>query len=433
MLSLYLHGHKQSLVLLLVVLSLLLVVGASLLGAPTFAGPVSAPGLQAASTTLYFPAILRSYMTSSLWRFGIAQERRPLTAYNRDDILSLRFGWYVDYSSGGGAIPSLGVDYVPMISLKQWKALPNGDWTMRCVDCPYVTPYTYTVSPSLSQIEQMAASRTGLTWIIGNEVDRRDYASPNGPAGMQEMLPEVYAQAYHDLYGVIKGADPTAQVANAAVVEATPLRLKYLQRVWDAYSAQNGGQTMPVDVWNIHIYVLREYSCNAYPNDCWGAGIPAGLSETVGATYSALDNKSFPIVVDQLRAFRTWMQQHGQQNRPLLLTEYGVLMPNYVAPGQFTAEQIRDSMMYPSFQYFLTQSDAVGYPADGYRMVQRWIWYSLDDDSQIDWPGLGRYPALNGNLFWSGLEQGQPQGLNNLGVYWRNYVQSLPQNPARPY
>ncbi|MEM3553586.1 MAG: hypothetical protein QW658_01350, partial [Candidatus Bathyarchaeia archaeon] len=33
-----------------------------------------------------------------------------------------------------------------------------------------------------------------------------------------------------------------------------------------------------------------------------------------------------------------------------------------------------------TFEFFLTAADpTIGYPADGYRLVQRWCWYSLDD------------------------------------------------------
>jgi hypothetical protein len=46
----------------------------------------------------------------------------------------------------------------------------------------------------------MAASRPGLTWIIGNEIERRDWLnSGGGSSGQNEIIPEVYTVAYHDL------------------------------------------------------------------------------------------------------------------------------------------------------------------------------------------------------------------------------------------
>ena len=43
--------------------------------------------------------------------------------------------------------------------------------------------------------------------------------------------------AYHELYTLIKGADPTARLAIGGVIQATPLRLEYLTKVWNEYRA----------------------------------------------------------------------------------------------------------------------------------------------------------------------------------------------------
>src|SRR5439155_13213677 len=54
-----------------------------------------------------------------------------------------------------------------------------------------------------------------------------------------------------------KAHDPSAQVANAGLVQVTPGRLQYLELMWNAYRALYA-TAMPVDVWNMHIYVLPE-------------------------------------------------------------------------------------------------------------------------------------------------------------------------------
>ncbi len=392
------------------------------------AAPPALPA-HASASLIYLPFVSNrsgggagAVPNNALWRFGIAQARRAPLTYAPYNLASLRLGWYVDWGYSASALPTLGMEYVPMARVKQWKLKPDNTWTNWCVGCPYVTPHAYTLSPAASQLRALAASRPGLTWAVGNEMERRDWAT-----GMQdEIVPELYAQAYYEAYNAIKSGDPTAKVAIGGVIEATPLRLQYLDRVWSAY-ATTYGQTLPVDVWNLHIFVLPEKSCAVYA-ECWGAEIPAGLSDVIGATYTVLDNKNFTLAAQQVVAFRTWMANHGQRTKPLIITEYGVNMPDWVSPGQFTPAQVRDNFLYPSFDYFLNQTDAaLGYPADGYRLVQRWNWYSLDDDS------VGVYGQnFNGNLYTSGL-QGDGVGFTTLGGYWQSYVQALAAGSAAPY
>lgn len=385
----------------------------------------STPSARAAAPStnyVYLPLVMKNYVAPApLWRFGIGKARRPLLDYDANDVIGLRFGWYVDWTATLNAPQPYGIEYVPLVRVKQWKLQGGSTWTTWCVGCPYVTPYTYTVSPAWSQIPTIASARPGMLWLIGNEIERIDWNS----GGQDEILPEVYAEAYRDLYSLIKNADPTAQVAIGSLIQATPLRLEYLDRVWNGYS-QKYGQAMPVDVWNIHAFVLQEV------RNSWGADIPAGIDATQGELYSVLDNKNFSIAAGHIVAMRTWMKNKGQQNKPLIVTEYGVNMPDWVSPGEFTPEQVRDSFMYPSFNYFLNQTDAnLGYPADGYRLVQRWNWYSLDDDSGRYENGT-YYQYFNGNLFYSGLGA-NPQGLTPLGNYWKQYVQPLPSGATRPY
>lgn len=383
-------------------------------------------------STLFLPFISANSNCptfSPLWRFGIARARRPITDYGCSNIAPMRFGWYVDWSAGSSPISGYGIDYIPMVRVKQLKLNGSTPTSIPCAGCPYVTPYTYTVSLTPSQIQSMTASRPGMLWVIGNEIERRDWATCVG-CGQDEILAQEYAVAYHDVYSTIKNADPTAQVAIGGVIQATPLRLKYIQQIWDAYDQLYGAgavNTMPVDVWNVHAFVLNEDSTT------WGAGIPAGLSDTSGMLISPVQNKDFTIAEGHIIALRTWMQQHGQRNKPLIITEYGVNIPaSWGCPEvgcPFSPAQVRDSFMYPSFNFFLNTTDPnIGFPADGNRLVQRWNWYSLDDDT-LD--GTGQQ-AYNGNLFWSGFS-GNPQGLAPLGTYWQQYVQSLPPGATQPY
>ena len=407
---------------------------------------------------VFLPLMVKNYFAPApLWRFGTGLARNPLSAYDSAGLVTMRFGWYVNFGVTANAPTPYGMEYVPTVRIKQLKLALDSTISTCCVSCNYVTPYdtaipgeNYTASPDLTQIPAIAQSHPGMTWLIGNEMDRIDSISSTfGSCNNQdEMLPELYAQVYHDYYAAIKTADPTAQVAIGAMVEFTPLRQQYLDRVWAEYSrlATLRGwtdTTMPVDVWNIHVYVLRE------EKDSWGADIPAGFDRnTPGMLYTIDDNKNFSLAWDQVLALRNWMKTNGQQDKPLIISEYGVLFPTWlncntypVTTGcPFSEEQVRDSFMYPSFEKFLNYTDAtLGYPADGNRLVQRWNWFSIDFDNVACDTGMS-YQILGGNLFNSGLnslcsptDTQPPFGLSILGNYWKQYIQNLPTGSTKPY
>jgi hypothetical protein len=79
------------------------------------------------------------------------------------------------------------------------------------------------------------------------------------------------------------------------------------------------------------------------------------------------------------------MAEHGQRDRPLVLSEYGVLMP---ADYGFGPERV-EAYLIATLDFLSTARDKdVGYPRDDDRLVQWWAWYSLADTV---------YPT--GNLF----------------------------------
>jgi hypothetical protein len=332
------------------------------------------------------------------------------------------------------------------LRVKQLKLAADGVSKVTCrYGDYYVTPAEYTISPSISQIQSTAKSHPGMTWAIGSEIDRRDWSTNDVCGGQDEIVPALYAQAYHDIYTVIKAADPTAKVANGSLVEFTPLRKKYLDQVWAAYSNlanQNGwaDKTMPVDVWNMHFFALQEKSCSAY-SDCYGAEIPAGLSDKIGVVYSFPDdNWDFTNLWVQVLRMRTWMKDHGQKDKPLIVTEYGINYPYHYFSCYDSSDktacprQVRDQMMYPSFDAFLNQTDgSLGNSLDGNHLVQRWAWWSADYDDGYCESGVF-YETFGGALFSSGLGPSAPptnctfpaRGITTLGIYWKGYVQALP-------
>ena len=82
------------------------------------------------------------------------------------------------------------------------------------------------------------------------------------------------------------------------------------------------------------------------------------------------------IFRQQIVAFRRWMAEMGQQDKPLIVTEYGILMPaSYGFPPDAVA-----NFMIETFDFFLTARDPdLGYPADDNRLVQAFNWFSIAD------------------------------------------------------
>ena len=62
----------------------------------------------------------------------------------------------------------------------------------------------------------------------------------------------------------------------------------------------------------------------------------------------------------------------------------------YYHDGMEDLDTVRDFML-DTFDYFMNTKDCnLGYVADDCRLVQRWAWYSLDDDN----PNVNKYPRL---------------------------------------
>ena len=295
------------------------------------------------------------------WCAGVALGDLP-----RFDVAPLRLGWYLDWQAqaepkGGGD-----AEYARMVRLRAGELIPD--------------------APALAVI---ASAHPGALWLIGNEPDVK---------WQDNTLPAEYARLYHKAYTAIKTADPQAQVAIGGVTQPSPLRLRYLDAVLTAYQQQYG-RPMPVDVWNVHNFVLRE------ERGSWGVDIPPGIPDDRGLLYEISDSSNLDAFKQQMVAFRRWMADRGFRNSPLIVSEYGILMPEDFG---FTPEAVA-SFLISTFDYFLTATDSnLGFPADGNRLVQRWCWYSLTDTV---------YPT--GNLF-----DPTSGNITALGKTWAAYVRN---------
>jgi hypothetical protein len=378
---------------------------------------------------IYLPLVLNQKPVSTRLGFGLAGG--DISSY--EDVTSLRAGWYLDWTVRVNPIRPNNMQFAQMVRLHQKLACPLGSanaWDREL--CPYEDDYI--VSPSISTIKAAAAANRGSLWLIGNEMERRDFqVCRDWPTcddaytdGQDEILPEKYAEAYHDLYTAIKEVDPIARIAIGGVIQPTPLRLEYLDRVWNSYQARYGKE-MPVDVWNVHIFALRE------GRDEYGADIPAGLSATKGEytdnDCAHLSRTDFDL---RIRAMRQWMKEKGQQNKPLIISEYGPLYHQiYIGEAQVDGKQVcsdpsvdpanpqnvRDFMLW-TFDYFLeTKDPELGYPEDDYRLVQKWNWFSLNHASFDDQGNIIRAP-LNA---WTSLFDITKQTLTETGKLFRDY------------
>ena len=389
------------------VLTLLLCVSLILQQSPAAAAqaeppPVAPTGVVAArnqaANTLFLPLLNRDHNPFMAERLGFSSSVNAITTF--PGVTGLNAGWYVDWRVNTGAVRPGGMEYMPMVRVHQDLTCPIYTTPDR-VACPYVTPYRYTMYPDAATVASAASATPGLTWLIGNEMDRLDWEG----GGQDEMLPEVYARAYKEIRDIIKAADPTAKIAIGGVIQVTPLRLKYLTTVWDKYKEFYGAD-MPVDVWNIHAFIVaelcgwEEQTGGGRIYRCWGSGVPPGETERsgayVGTDWKHIDRDTF---AQQIRDFRQWMKDRGQQQKPLIITEYGVLYTSIPCnngcpdPARYNLEDpavVHDFMLW-TFDYFLNTKDAnLGFGADDNRLVQKWAWFSLED---VGWQ-FNPYAAL---------------------------------------
>ena len=311
-------------------------------------------------------------------RFGF--DSGALTGY---DVAQLHAGWYSNWMTGLDPAHPDGLTYVQLIRFHA--GADSHD------------PAQVTVNPSQEVIAQIAAAHPGSLWLMSNEPDSFYQGDP--------ILPEVYAVVYHDSHTYIKDLDPTALVANGGIVQPTPCRLEYLDIVWDTYQ-QTYDEPMPVDVWNIHAFILREVY------NSWGASTPPGVDPSCGMDYPVRDGDNVGVFRSNLIAMRQWMKDKGEQNKPLIITEYSVLWPGWFADEDgCTFPPARVShFMTQTFDLFLNETyPDIGYPEDDYRLVQTWAWYSLSDDQHY-----------NGYLFHSGSK-----ALSTMGQTYADYTASL--------
>ncbi|MEJ5310525.1 MAG: hypothetical protein WHX52_12205 [Anaerolineae bacterium] len=278
----------------------------------------------------------------------------------------LNAGWYWDWGATGATqLPPL--QYMQTVRVKP--VLSNK------------VQVGYTASPTGTTLLNAIARQPGAIWLIGNEPDCNT---------MDNMRSEWYARAYHDVYYFIKAADPTAKIAAGNIVQPTPLRFKYLNRVLAEYQTRYG-EPLPADLWSVHSYILCE---TCYPERApgepfaWGACYvpdwPSQYESKIngGTFYSVYDHWNMNIFTSRIETFRQWMYDNGYRNHPLIIPEYGILFYENLVYSNPTYDIKNREFMYAGFDWMLSaRSPITGYRPDDGRLVQGWAWFSLDHGS----------------------------------------------------
>jgi len=145
----------------------------------------------------------------------------------------------------------------------------------------------------------------------------------------------------------------------------------------------------------------------------WGAYVPPGSPAQAGELYCVRDQDNLDIFWQRIRDFRAWMAQKGQREKPLIITEYGVLFPEHYSDEdhRYFSQARVGLFMTRTFDLMLHETDSqIGYPYDADRLVQRWAWFSLSFDPD----------EMGGALFDPATHE-----LRELGQTYGDYTSAL--------
>ncbi len=304
----------------------------------------------------YLPVVYREPI--SVCRFGVAGLAKN-SVYNMD-LHVAKIGGFINWSTNPGRDLPSDVSFVRVINV----ADPFDDTT------------------AANNAKALAKNYPGSAWQIGNEPDT-SYTNADG-SGQDNITAQQYGHRFRVLAQAIRSADPYAKIGFGSIVQPTPIRLYYLNLAWEQLKTETGSATQAsslIDFWSIHSFILNEVDGQ------WGTGVPKGYQSTWGQPVhitNYADTYNSTIFANRIRTFRQWMKDRGQQNKGLWITEYGSLFPPFDPPGidyVNVSDQKTAEFMVKTFDFLVNTVDSnTGMPADGNHLVQRWFWYSLNDN-----------------------------------------------------
>jgi hypothetical protein len=179
------------------------------------------------------------------------------------------------------------------------------------------------VKADRGQIPAAMLAHGAAWWSLGNE--------PNDP-NQDYCTPEEYAELYHIYEGWAAGA-PRCGILPAGIANAD---WEWAQAFREAYRHKYGRYPR-TDGWNIHNYILE----------------------------SGLDPYDVAEFGRRILAFRRWMESIGEGDKPLFLTEFGVLYGNGCCDRPVDPPEKLETFMGDAVQW-LQKSDA----------VSGWAWFA---------------------------------------------------------
>ncbi len=197
----------------------------------------------------------------------------------------------------------------------------------------------------------------GSWWMVGNE--------PNDPY-QDNLSPTTYAAFYHRFARIAQRADPMARLMSAGIANAD---WQWAEAFREAYHQAHGAYPR-IDAWNVHNYVLEP-------------------------DHSQLDQDVFR---QRLIAFRTWMSHIGEDDKPLVLSEFGVLMGQERHDTRYEPPEAINAYIHETVRW-LHETD----------YVQSWAWFASHTS------GL-----FNGDLY------DQSDQLTPYGKAYRDALQTIP-------
>jgi hypothetical protein len=188
-------------------------------------------------------------------------------------------------------------------------------------------------------------------WSLGNE--------PNDP-NQDNVSADEYAELYHTFEGWAKEA-PRCRIVPAGIGNADWMWAEAFREAFH----QKYGRYPRVDAWNIHNYMLEAH----------------------------LDPYDVELFQRRIVAFRRWMESIGDGDKPLFLTEFGVLYGSGCCGRPIDPREKIHSFMRDTVRWLL-DSD----------MVDFWAWFVTYSD------------VYNGSLL---TEAGE---LGDLGATYRDLI-----------
>ncbi len=305
-------------------------------------------------------SLVKNVLSSANCHFGIGAPY-GIQGYN---ISEVGVGTLLDWGRYRTALLPPNIDYLPIIRVD--------DNSFRS---------------SLSSLPYFISRNPGATWIIGNEPDSEVLYQDHVSA-------EKYAERFFSIASVIRASDPSARIGFGSVIQPTPIRLYYLDKAMKRLSKLAGGMDKAlalIDVYTFHAFILNEEQIYNPVKKSWGAGWPLGYKSGTWPAPEVISiapgndetwkTHSIQIFKDRVIDIRKWMQKYGETDKPLWITEYGSLLPS--TPGDFFRVSETDAIAYmsDSFDFMLGYRDPnLGYAQDENRLVQLYVWYSLNED-----------------------------------------------------